>query len=56
MEGKSAFKTSKPTGKRHLARPRNKWKDNIRINPKEIGVSMRNCIEEIRIEIFEELL
>ena len=30
-EGRSAFKilTGKPTGKRHLGRPRRRWEDNI---------------------------
>ena len=31
-EGRCAFKilTGKPTGKRHLGRPRRRWEDNIR--------------------------
>jgi hypothetical protein len=35
-EGRNAFKilTGKPAGKRPLGRPRRKWEDNIRINPK----------------------
>ena len=38
-EGKSAFKilTGKPTGKRPLGRPRRGWKDNIRMDLKQIG-------------------
>jgi len=43
-ECRSAFKilTGKPTGKRHLGRPRHRWEDNIKIDLKEIGVNMVN--------------
>ena len=43
-EGRGAFKmlAGKPTGKRPLWRRR--WEDNIRINPKEIGVNTRNWV------------
>ena len=43
-EGRSAFKilTGKPTGKRHLGRPRRRCEDNIRMDLKEIGVIARN--------------
>ena len=46
-EGRSAFKilTDKPTGKRPLGRPSRRWEDNIRINLKEIGINMRNCVD-----------
>ena len=39
-EGRSAFKilTGKPTGKRLLGRPMRGWKDNIRLDLREIGV------------------
>ena len=39
-EGRSAFKiiTGKPTEKRPLARPKPRWKDNIRNDLKEIGL------------------
>ena len=47
-EGRSAFKilTGKPSGKRPLGQPRRRWKNNIRMNLKEIfvGVSTRNWI------------
>ena len=36
--------TGKPTGKRHLGRPRRRWEDNIRMDLKEIGI-MRNWID-----------
>ena len=41
-EGRSAFKisTGKPTGKRHLGRPRRIWEDNIRMDLEEIGISV----------------
>ena len=40
-EGRSAFKilTGTPAGNRPLGRPRRRWEDNIRINPKEIGIN-----------------
>jgi hypothetical protein len=43
-EGRSAFKilTGKPTGKGSLGRPRSRWKDNIRMDLKEIGINTRN--------------
>ena len=46
-EVKSAFKilTGKPTGKRPLRRPRNRWEDNIRMGLKEIGKNTRNLVD-----------
>ena len=43
-EGRSAFKTltDTPTGERPLGRPRHRWEDSIRMDPKEIGISTRN--------------
>ena len=43
-EDRSAFKivTGKPTGKRHLGRPRNRWEDNIRMDLKEISINTKN--------------
>ena len=37
VEGRSAFKilTCKPTGKRHLGRPRQRWEDYIRMDLKD---------------------
>ena len=45
-KGGRAFKflTGKPTGKRALERPKRRWKNNIRIYLKEIGVITRNWI------------
>ena len=46
-EGRSTFKIliGKPTGKRPLGRPRRRWEDNIRNNPKEVGISSRNLVD-----------
>ena len=43
-EGRSAFKilTGKPTGKRPSGMPRHRWEDNIRMDPKEIGIDGKN--------------
>ena len=43
----SAFNilTGKPTGKRFLGRPRRRWKDNITMDLKEIGIDTRNCVD-----------
>ena len=43
-ESRSAFKifTGKRAGKRPLGRPRCRWKDNIRMDLKEIGINTRN--------------
>ena len=41
-EGRSAFKTGKPTGKRPLGRPRRRWEDNITIDLEEIGINAKN--------------
>ena len=46
-EVRSAFKilTGKPTGKRHLGRPRRRWKDNIRMDLEEIGINAGNWVD-----------
>ena len=43
-EGRSAFKIliGKPTGKRPSGRPW--WEDNIRMDPKEIGINTRDWV------------
>ena len=45
-EGKSAFKiiAGTPAGKRPLGRPRCRWEDNIRMDPKEIGINTKNWV------------
>ena len=45
-EGRNAFKilTGKPAGKRLLGRPRRRWEDNIRMDPKEIGINAGNWV------------
>ena len=35
----------KPTGKRHLGRPRRRWQDNIRMDLKEIAINTRNWVD-----------
>ena len=49
-EGRSAFKilTGKPTGKRPLGRSSRRWKGNIRVYIKEIGINTRNCVDSVR--------
>ena len=45
-ESRSAFKIAgKPKGKRSLETPRSRWEDNIRMDPKEIGVNTRNWVD-----------
>ena len=34
----------KPTGNR-LVRPRRRWEDNVRVDLKEICVTVRNCVD-----------
>ena len=43
-EGRSAFKifTGKPTGKIPLGRPRRRWDDYIRMDPREIDINTKN--------------
>ena len=43
-ESRSAFQilTGKPTGRRHLGRPRRRWEDNIRMDLEEIGINAGN--------------
>jgi hypothetical protein len=35
----------RPEGKRPLGRPRRKWEDNIKIDPREIGIDGANWIQ-----------
>ena len=46
-EGRSAFKilTGTPAGKRPLGRPRCRWKDDSRMNLKEIYINARNWVD-----------
>ena len=46
-ESRSAFKilTGKPTGKRHLGRPRRRWEGNIRMDLEERGISAGNWVD-----------
>ena len=49
-EGRSAFKilTGKPTRKRSLGRPISRWKENIRMDVKEIRITMRNWVDSAK--------
>ena len=46
-EGRSTFKilTGKPTGKRPLGKSKRRWESNIRMDLKEIGINIRDCID-----------
>ena len=37
--------TGTPTGNRALGRPRLRWEDNIKMDPKEIGIKTRNWVD-----------
>ena len=37
--------TSKPTGRRHLGRPRRKWEEKVIMDHKGIGVNTRNWVD-----------
>ena len=49
-EDRNAFKilTGKPARKRPLGRIRRRWRDNVRTDHKEMGVNMRNWIDQDR--------
>ena len=38
----------KPTGKRHLGRPRRKWEDNIIMDLEEISINAGNWVDSAR--------
>ena len=46
-ESSSAFKIliGKPTGKKHLGRPRRRWEDNIRMDLEEISINAGNWVD-----------
>ena len=46
-ESRSPFKvlTGKPIGKRPLERPRRRWEDNIRMDPKKIDMNTKNWVD-----------
>ena len=45
-EGRSALNilTDKPAGKISLGKPRRIWEDNIRMDPRDIGINTRNRV------------
>jgi hypothetical protein len=46
-EGRSALRilTVTLTGKKPLGKPSHGWEDNIRMDPKEIGINTRNWVD-----------
>ena len=46
-EGRNALKilTDTPARKRSLGKFRRRWEDNIRMDPKEIGINTRNWVD-----------
>ena len=56
--GRSAFKilAGKPTRKRSLGRSRRRLDDNIRVDPKEIGISTRIGLIRLMIGIIGDPL
>ena len=54
-EGRSALKilTGKPTGKRHLGRPRRRWEENIRMDLEEIGINVGNWVDSAQVCDYE---
>ena len=55
-EGSFKIVTGKPTGKRPLGRPRRRWKDNIRMDLKVIGINRGIGLIRLRIGIIREPL
>jgi hypothetical protein len=55
-QGRSALKilTGKPAGKRPLGSHRPRWKDNIKIFPKQRRVYKRNYIDSVHLVIIGE--
>ena len=54
-EGRSAFTIfpGKYTGKRPLGRPRSRWKGNIRMDLKEIGINTMNWVDSAQDILLE---
>jgi hypothetical protein len=46
-EGRGVYRVlvGRPEGKRPLGRPRRRWKDNIRLDLREIGIDWANWIQ-----------
>jgi hypothetical protein len=49
-EGRSIYRVlvGKPEGKRPLGRPRRRWEDNIKMDPRKIGIDGANCWKGMR--------
>ena len=57
-EDRSAFNilTGKPTGKRHLGRPRHRWENNITMNLEEIGINADNWVDSAQYRNYWRVL
>jgi hypothetical protein len=47
VEGRGVYRVlvGKPEGKRPLERPRRRWEDNIKLDPRETGIDGTNWIQ-----------
>jgi hypothetical protein len=57
-EGRNGYRVlvGKPEGKRPLERPRRKWEDGLKMDPREIGWGVWSGSTWLRIGIFGGLL
>jgi hypothetical protein len=57
-EGRGVYRVlvGRPEGKRPLGRPRHRWKDNIKMNPREIGIDGQTGFDWLRIGCIGGLL
>ena len=46
-DGKTAFKSLTGKGNRSLGRPRGRYEDNMRMDPKEIGIDTMNWVDSV---------
>jgi hypothetical protein len=52
-EGRGVFRVlvGRPEEKRPLGRPRRRWKDNIKLDLREIGIEVANCIRLAQVRV-----
>jgi hypothetical protein len=57
-EGRGVYRVlvGRPEGKRPLGRPRHRWKDNIKMDPREIGLDRANWIRLAQDRVLSGLL
>ena len=48
--------TDTHTGKKRLGRPRRRWEDSIRMDPKEIGINARNRVDSAQDRDYQRAL